>query len=123
MQIFLFLALFIALVAAVFAMQNSSSVQVTFLMWHFNSSLAAVLLIALAVGALISTLVSMPSNLKTRWTIRQQRKKMNDMENRMTELRTELDTARQISTETFPVVEEKEEPEKSEDSQLVPANE
>jgi lipopolysaccharide assembly protein A len=122
MQIFLFFALFIALVAAVFAMQNSDTIQVTFLMWHFQSSLAAVLLITLAAGALISTLVSMPSNVKARWIIRQQRKKMNDMENHLTEMRTELDTARQISEETLPVV-EKEEPEKTEDSQLVPVNE
>ncbi len=104
MQIFLFLALFIALVAGVFAMQNSAAVAITFLAWKFNSSLAIVLLIAVALGALFSALLSMPTNLKARWTIRQQRKKLTDLEARLAELQTELDTARQISTESFPLL-------------------
>lgn len=126
MQIFLFLALFIALVAGVFAMQNSATVEITFLAWKFNSSLAIVLLIAVALGALFSALVSMPTNLKARWTIRQQRKKLSDMETRLAELQTELDTARQISTESIallPPAREEDQEKPSEENKPVLAGE
>lgn len=53
MQIFLFFALFIAVIAVVFAIQNTSPTTVSFITWKFNGSVALVLLIALAAGALI----------------------------------------------------------------------
>ncbi len=93
MQIFLFVALFISALAVVFALQNSDTTQVTFLTWQFDSSLALVLLIALAAGALISFLFSLPTNLKTRWTIRQQRKKLVDMETSLADYKLRLEQA------------------------------
>ncbi len=90
MQIFLFFALFIALMAVVFALQNSAPVQVSFLLWRFDSSLALVLLVALLSGALMSFFVSLPSNVRARWTIRQQRKKMNEMETNLADLKAQL---------------------------------
>jgi uncharacterized integral membrane protein len=78
MQIFLFIALIIAVLAVFFALQNSDPVTIKFAVWELNSSLAFVLLLALLAGALISFLFSLPSNLRARWTIRQQRKKLNE---------------------------------------------
>ncbi len=80
MQIFLFFALFIAVLAVVFAVQNTAPANVSFFIWKFNGSLALVLLVSLAAGALISFFFSLPANIKTRWTIRQQRKKLNELE-------------------------------------------
>jgi putative membrane protein len=91
MQIFLFFALFIAVLAVIFAIQNTAPTTVSFAVWKYNGSLALVLLISLAAGALISFFFSLPANIKTRLTIRQQRKKMNDMENEMKELRDQLE--------------------------------
>lgn len=91
MQIFLFFALVIAALAVVFALQNSASAEVTFLTWRADTSLALVLLISLAAGALISFLFSLPANIKARWTIRQQRKRITDMESQLTQSNAELD--------------------------------
>jgi uncharacterized integral membrane protein len=97
MQIFLFFALFIAILAVIFAVQNSGSTDVSFLAWHTQSSLAFVLLVALAAGALISFFVSLPSNIKTRWTIRQQRKKLTEYENSLAELKLKLEDTQRKS--------------------------
>lgn len=102
MQIFLFIALFIAFIAAVFALQNSAVVQVTFLMWRFESSLAAVLLVTLAAGALISSLLAMPGSFKTRWLLRQQRKKMTELETRLAEVQAQLETVSVLQKENAP---------------------
>ena len=91
MQIFLFLALIIAVLAVFFALQNSDPVTVKFAVWEFNSSLAFVLLLALLAGALISFLFSLPSNVRARWTIRQQRKKMNDNEASLAQVKAKLE--------------------------------
>lgn len=97
MQFFLFLALLIAALAILFAAQNNDPANVSFLFWEFESSLAFVLVISLLAGALISFFVSLPSNLKTRWSQRNQKKKITELENslleqktRLTELETEL---------------------------------
>jgi uncharacterized integral membrane protein len=91
MQIFLFFALFISVLAVIFAVQNNTDATVTFAVWKFEESLALILLVAVAAGALISFLFSLPSNIKTRWTIRQQRKKMNEIETQLTSLRSQLE--------------------------------
>ncbi|MFM8320940.1 MAG: lipopolysaccharide assembly LapA domain-containing protein [Chloroflexota bacterium] len=91
MQTGLFFALLIAALAILFALQNSNPVKVNFLFWPLESSLALVLVIALAAGALISSLISLPTNLKARWTIRQQRKKITEMETALADTRRKLD--------------------------------
>jgi lipopolysaccharide assembly protein A len=80
MQIFLFFGIAIAVLAVIFAVQNNQQVTISFLAWEGQGSLALVLLIALAVGAAISFLLSLPANVKARWTIRNQRKKMTQLE-------------------------------------------
>lgn len=80
MQIFLILALIIAALAVVFAVQNTAPVTVSFLLWKTDSSEAVVLLVALCAGALISLLFSLPSLVKDKWSLRTHRKKLTDME-------------------------------------------
>jgi lipopolysaccharide assembly protein A len=91
MQIFLFVALFIAALAILFAAQNNDPTTVSFFFWQTQSSLALVLLISLAVGAVISFFFSLPSNVKARWTIRQQRKKMTELETSLASTKSRLD--------------------------------
>jgi uncharacterized integral membrane protein len=93
MQIFLFFALIIAVLAVFFALQNSDPATVKFAVWEFNSSLAFVLLLSMLAGALISFLFSLPSNLKARWTIRQQRKKLGEYETNLAQVKAKLDEA------------------------------
>ena len=85
MQIFLFFALLIALVAILFAAQNNQTTTVTLAFWKFDSSLALLLGIALVAGAMMSFFFSLPANIRARWTIRQQRKRMGELESSLTE--------------------------------------
>jgi putative membrane protein len=100
MQIFLFFALIISVLAVIFAIQNNLPTTVSFAVWKYNGSLALVLLVAVAAGSLISFFVSLPSNLKTRWTIRQQRKKMTELESSLATVRGQLEEAQKIINET-----------------------
>lgn len=54
MMLMLVLALAFAVLVAVFAMQNSSTVLVSFLIWEISTSLAVVILAAAALGAIIA---------------------------------------------------------------------
>jgi len=99
MQIFLFFALIISVLAVIFAIQNNDPTTVSFAVWKYNGSLALVLLVAVAAGSLISFFVSLPSNLKTRWTIRQQRKKLTELETSLATVRGQLEEAQKIIDE------------------------
>jgi putative membrane protein len=96
MQIFLFIALLISVVAVIFAVQNNTPTTVSFAVWKTDGSLALVLLVAVVAGSLISFFVSLPSNLKTRWTIRQQRKKLTELETSLATARGQLEEAQKI---------------------------
>lgn len=57
----LFVGFVLGAAAILFALQNNEIVALTFLGWQFESSLALLVLVALATGVLISVLVSIPS--------------------------------------------------------------
>jgi uncharacterized integral membrane protein len=99
MQIFVFFALVIAILAIIFAVQNNDTTTVRFFAWETQGSLALVLLIALAVGALINFLVSLPANIKARWTVRTQRKRMNELEASLAKNQALLDDAQKKPAE------------------------
>ncbi len=97
MQVFLFLALLIAVIAVVFAVQNTLIVTVSFFFWKFTGSLALVLLLAIVAGALISFLVSLPAIVRGRWSLRNLRKdykqRLTEMENSLAEHKKRLEEA------------------------------
>jgi putative membrane protein len=100
MQIFLFFALIISVLAVVFAIQNNDPTTVSFLGFKpYNGSLALVLLVAVAAGSMISFFASLPSNLKTRWALRQQRKKLAELENNLATVRGQLEEAEKTITQ------------------------
>jgi len=80
MQLQLITAIVVAILAVVFALQNAVPITVSFLTWRFESSLALVLLITVALGILMSLLVSVPSIVKTRKMISSQKKKIQELE-------------------------------------------
>jgi uncharacterized integral membrane protein len=106
MQIFVFFALVIAILAIIFAVQNNDTTTVKFFAWETQGSLALVLLIALAVGALINFLVSLPANIKARWTVRAQRKKLNELEISLAKQQTLMEEAQKKPAEIAKPVEE-----------------
>jgi lipopolysaccharide assembly protein A len=79
MQLGIIVGIAIAVAAVAFALQNNVPVTVTFLVWRFDSSLAMVLLLALAIGAIVMALVTAPGALKARWTMSRQRKEISEL--------------------------------------------
>ena len=65
-QFYLVLALILAALVAIFAVQNAAEVTVRFLVWTFQSSVVVVILVSAGMGALLAALVSLPQTLKAR---------------------------------------------------------
>ena len=80
MQLWLIIAIVVAILAVIFALQNAIPITVSFLTWKFESSLALVLLIAIALGVLMSLMVSVPSKIKNMKLILNQKRKINELE-------------------------------------------
>jgi len=66
MQSFLIAALGLAVLTVIFALQNAIPVNVTFLVWEFEGSLALVLMLTFALGASVSSLLSIPAIVRRR---------------------------------------------------------
>lgn len=80
MQLTIIAAIFFAIASVFFALQNNVPVTVTFLLWRFDSSLAMVLLLAVAAGAIIVALLTTPATLRRQWTVSRQRKRIEELE-------------------------------------------
>ena len=80
MIVFIIAAMLIALLAVVFALQNTATVTVAFLVWTVPGSQALVLLAALFAGIAICFLALLPSWVRHRWTIRSLSKQVTMLE-------------------------------------------
>lgn len=80
MQIKIIAAIFIAMAGVIFAMQNNVPVTVNFLLWRFDSSLALVLLAALAFGAIIVSLLTTPATIRRQWQLMRQKRRIDELE-------------------------------------------
>ena len=77
MQIYLFIAAFIAVLAVIFALQNAVPITVSFLVWQVQSSLALILIMAFIAGLITSFLFNTLTRIRrTRSTNDQE--KIND---------------------------------------------
>ena len=94
MQVFLFVALALALVAVMFALQNIVPVTVAFLAWTFEGSLALVLFVALIAGVLVSVLASVPTVVKGRWAEASLKKRVAALEAELKNTRLDLEAQR-----------------------------
>jgi len=82
---YLIVALGIAVLAVLFALQNSMLITISFLSWEISGSLSLVLLATLAIGVLIGLLVLTPSALKKTIKTSSQRKRINALEHEVSE--------------------------------------
>lgn len=104
MQILLIFSFVIAFFAILFAIQNTTVTPVRFLIWETEGSLALILFIALVAGALISYLATMPTQIRQRMKISNQRKELAELESQLNSSKQELEQA----DEKLKQVEEKE---------------
>ncbi len=77
----LVIALFLAVVAVVFAIQNPQSVSVAFLGWDplIEGSLALVMLITYGLGLLTGIVLLLPDNIRRRAQLASQRRKIGEL--------------------------------------------
>ncbi len=64
MIIFLILGLLLGGVTVIFALQNVATITVVFLAWQIEGSLALIIILAVAMGVLLSLLLSVPSAIE-----------------------------------------------------------
>lgn len=81
MQLSIIAAILATIVGVAFAMQNTLVVTVNFMFWSFDSSLAMVLMLALALGAIIIALLTTPVTLRRQWTMTRQKRRIEELEN------------------------------------------
>ena len=80
MFLFVVIAMVIAVLAVVFALQNTATVTVGFLLWSLQGSQALVLLAALFAGIAVCFFAFLPAWVRHRWTIRQLKKRVASLE-------------------------------------------
>ena len=83
--VYLIFALVIAVMAVIFALQNTITVTISFLAWKVTGSLSLVLLITLAIGAVIGLLVLAPSTIKNTLAVSGNRKRIGALEKELDE--------------------------------------
>lgn len=79
MQFYLIVAFTLAILVAIFAVQNAEQVTIRFLLWTFQTSTVIVILISAGVGALLAALLSLPQNLKLRRRLRQSEEELEQL--------------------------------------------
>lgn len=90
MQLIVILGIIVAIGGVAFALQNQVTVTVVFLLWRFDSSLAMVILLAIALGAAAVALASLPARMKSRWATSRLRKDLDKAETTRRELARRL---------------------------------
>lgn len=96
MKLFTLLALLIAIIAGLFALQNATPVFVQFLGWQTQSSMALILLVTFALGVLFGFLISLP-------TMIQRMRKIAHFRSQTEQLAYDLDAAnRKLSEASTP---------------------
>ncbi|WP_093687828.1 LapA family protein [Sporolituus thermophilus] len=89
---FLFLSFVFALLVAIFAVQNSLPVTVSFLMWSFQTSLVIIILGAATFGALVIVSLATLAQFRLKRTIHQLRQRLSDLETENNELKAKLNS-------------------------------
>lgn len=86
----LIVGLAILILAVIFAAQNAQPVSIAFLAWQVNGSLAVVVILCFACGALTAAILILPGMVRHRLTLRRQRGKLDTLEIANKELRNAL---------------------------------
>jgi putative membrane protein len=84
-SVYLIFALLITALAVIFAVQNVTTVTITFLAWRITGSLSLVLLATLIIGTVIGVLVIAPSAIKGRISASSHRKRIGELEKQLDE--------------------------------------
>lgn len=86
MPFLMIVAIALAALTAVFAIQNSDVIRVSFLGWDWEASLAIILILTLGVGVLVGYLLGLPSRMKKGNQLRQTQRELENLEALATDL-------------------------------------
>jgi putative membrane protein len=92
MIIFLIIALLIAVLAIVFALQNTGSVAVSFLVWQFQGSLALVLILAFLAGIVTIFFALLPNLIRYRLRASREGRQKETLEETLSEHRQKVES-------------------------------
>lgn len=90
MQFVIIFALIVSIFAVMFALQNPNIVKLHFIIWDFEQPLALFLLIAMAIGALIISILTIPGWIKSRQQRSKHRKEVAELEDNLSKYRSNL---------------------------------
>ena len=85
--VYLILALLIAIIAVIFALQNTATVTIGFFAWQVTGSLSLVLLVTLAIDVVIGFLFLAPSAVKSSFQVSGHRKHITSLEKELADHR------------------------------------
>jgi len=85
----LILAVVLAALTALFAIQNSGVITVSFLGWETDASLALILILTLGIGILIGYLAGLPSSLRKASQLRRVKRDLGALQDVAAELEEE----------------------------------
>jgi len=80
MPYLLIIAIALAAITALFAIQNASVVAISFLGWEWEASLALILILTLGVGIVVGYLAGLPAAMRKGSELRQSRKRIRELE-------------------------------------------
>ncbi|CBE69707.1 MAG: LapA family protein [Candidatus Methylomirabilis oxygeniifera] len=80
--------LILAMIVAIFSIQNSGEAVVTFIGWQFQSSLVVVILISTALGAIMAIFLSLPGTFRLRMRMREQAQRIAELEQQLQQRET-----------------------------------
>ena len=78
-QVYFIGGLVLGVIIAIFAVQNTMSVEVRSLCWQTQGPLAAAVLISAAAGAVVALLLGIPEEFGARWRIRSLKRRLDGL--------------------------------------------
>jgi putative membrane protein len=92
MRIFLLIALIIALIAVIFALQNTQVVSITFLAWTFQSSIALEMVVTLIAGVLVGILAMLPASIRSQLQVSSKKREKAGLEASLSQAQQQVAT-------------------------------
>jgi uncharacterized integral membrane protein len=100
MRILIILAVVLALLVTIFAVQNITPTAIQFLFWNVTGSLALVLMVTFSVGILIGLMVMIPAAVRGRFQTADLRRTVKSLESRLDEAHRSIEAISTARTET-----------------------
>ena len=90
MQFGMILTLFFAVIAVIFAVQNTATARLNFFIWYFDLPLAILMILALTIGALFAAVFTLPGWLRWKKSDRAHKKELSGLEDSLSKYRADL---------------------------------